>query len=445
MAINTMSAKDRRNTQRQRILAGMVDAANRDGYAGANVSQVISRAGVSRRTFYEYFSDKDACFLQANREIAERLLVHIREAVAEAPPEQALQAAVRRLLARVEAQPEQAIFLANATMAGGPRALDERDRTIREIERIVEDAQADTPPLTLSPDLPPRAFIGATHWLLSPHLRRGMRDLSKFADKLVALIESYNAPHGTHRWHTLEPGPRPPADPLASELSLRPPQPIPPGRSALSSEEVARNQRERIMYAIAETAKRKGYTASTIADITAAAHVDRRVFYTHFRDKQQAFLAVHEFAIHQLLALGARAFFSGSTWPERTWRGILAASQFQAMHPTMSHIGYVESHAVGPSAIQRIEDSHQAFKIFLREGSQQSDDPPGETATEAIIASIFEVGYQQTRHGSATELPRLAYLATYMALTPYLGPRAANEFIDAKLRESAELSAASGE
>jgi AcrR family transcriptional regulator len=434
-----MSAKDRKSTQRERILDGMIDAANRDGYAGANVSQVISRAGVSRPTFYEYFSDKDACFLAANREIAERLLVHIREAVAEVPPEQALQAAVRRLLVRVEAQPEQAMFLANATMAGGPRALDERDRTIREIERIVEEAHAKTAPATFSPDLPPRSVIGATHWLLSPYLRRGKRDLSKFADKLVGLIESYNAPYRLHRWHTLELGPPPPTFALATELSLRPPQPLSPGRTNLTSDEVARNQRERIMYATAEIAERKGYTASTIADITAAAHVDRRVFYSHFRDKQQAFLAVHEFAMHQLMALGARAFFSASTWPERTWRGILAASQFQALHPTICHVGYVESHAVGPSAIQRIEDSHQAFKIFLREGGQQATHSPGETATEAIIASIFEIGYQQTRHGDATELPRLAYLATYMTLAPYLGPQAANEFIDAKLRESAEL------
>lgn len=418
----------------------MIGAASEDGYAGANVSQVIERAGVSRPTFYEYFPDKDSCFLTANREIAERLLAHIRDAVAEVPPEQALQAALRRLLARVEAKPDQAMFLANATMAGGPRALDERDRTIVQIERIVEEARARTSSRTLSPDVPARVIIGATHWLLSPRLRRGELDLTPLADEFVALIDRYKVPHGEHRWHTLKPGPQPPACATATELSLRAPLPLTPGRSNLTTAEVARNQRERIMYATAEVAERKGYTASTIADITAAARVDRRVFYSHFRDKQHAFLTVHEFAVHQLLALGAQAFFSASTWPERLWQGILASSQFQALHPTISHIGYVESHAVGSPAIQRIEDSHQAFKIFLREGNQQAEHPPSETATEAIIASVFEIGYQQTRRGQTKQLPNLAYQAAYMAIAPYLGPQAANEFIDEKLRESVALS-----
>jgi AcrR family transcriptional regulator len=438
-----MPATDRKSTQRERILDGMIDAASRYGYAGANISQVIAHAGVSRPTFYEYFTDKDSCFLAANREIAERLLAQIRDAVAEVPPEQALQAALRRLLQRVEAKPDQAMFLANATMAGGPRALDERDRTIVEIERIVEAARAKTPPQTLSPDLPPRVIIGATHWLLSPRLRRGELDLTPLADEFVTLIETYKTPHGTHRWHTLEPGPQPPVFPLATELSLRPPPPLAPGRSNLKTAEVARNQRYRIMYATAEVAERKGYTASTIDDITTAARVDRRVFYGHFRDKQDAFLTVHEFAIPQLLALGAQAFFSASTWPERVWRGLLASSQFLALHPTLSHIGYVESHAVGSPAIQRIEDSHQAFKIFFREGHQHAEHPPSETATEAIIASVFEIGYQQTRGGHTKRLPSFAYQAAYMALTPYLGPRVANEFIDEKLEANLTLSVAS--
>jgi AcrR family transcriptional regulator len=212
----------------------------------------------------------------------------------------------------------------------------------------------------------------------------------------------------------------------------------------LTTAEVTRNQRERIMYATAEVAKRKGYTASTIDDITAAARVDRRVFYSHFRDKQDAFLTVHEFAIHQLLALGAQAFFSASSWPERVWQGLLASSQFQALHPTLSHIGYVESHAVGSPAIQRIEDSHQAFKIFFREGHPYAEHPPSETATEAIIASVFEIGYQQTRAGHTERLPSFVHQAAYMALTPYLGPQAANEFIAEKLGENVALSAASG-
>ena len=35
------------------------------GYPATTVADVVERAGVSRRTFYEQFQDKEACFLAA--------------------------------------------------------------------------------------------------------------------------------------------------------------------------------------------------------------------------------------------------------------------------------------------------------------------------------------------------------------------------------------------
>jgi AcrR family transcriptional regulator len=432
-----MAAADLKSTQRERLIAGMVAAANRNGYAGANVAQVISHAGVSRPTFYDYFADREDCFLQTNRDIARRLLGHIRNALSTVPPEQAMQAAVRRLIERCEAQPALAHFLANATMAGGPRALDERDRTVRDIGSLIDNARAAASPQAICPDLPARTLIGAVHRLLAPRVRSGDHDLGQLIEELLPWIERYNRPYGQHRWRAVEPGPPPQLSPYGAEVVLRPPPPPPRGRLRLPSVEIARNQRERIMYAIAELSARKGYSATTVADIKAAAHIDQRVFYTHFRDKQQAFLAVHELAIHQTMAAATSGYFSASSWPERLWEGLLAGSQLQASHPYLCHVGYVEAHAIGAPAIQRVLDTQAAFTIFLQEGSQHTDDPPSRTAMSAINAAIFEVGYQQTRAGRAQEIPRCLYPILYLALAPYLGPDAADEFVDAKLRMSA--------
>ncbi len=46
---------ERKRSQRDRLIAGMVMAARRNGYGGATVSEVIGRAGVSRPTFYGVF------------------------------------------------------------------------------------------------------------------------------------------------------------------------------------------------------------------------------------------------------------------------------------------------------------------------------------------------------------------------------------------------------
>jgi AcrR family transcriptional regulator len=434
--INTQSPSSRKATQRERLLAGMLATANRDGYAGANVSAVIAHAGVSRPTFYDYFADKDDCFLAVHRDISGRLLEQIRHAVAQAPPEQATQAAIRRLIQRAEAEPAEAQFLANEAMAGGPRALDERDRTIGQIERIIEQARTAVPPATPTPDLPTRALIGGAHWLLSPRLRRGEYDHTTFAEELIGWIESHSRPAGEHRWRTLRPGPTPPPSPHTSELPMQAPPPLPAGRSRLSAAEITRNQRERILYATAQVAAQKGYTAATIADITTAARIDRRVFYTHYRDKQQAFLAVHELYFQQLMAVVAGAFFSAHTWPERVWQGTLAAGQFDAAHPNIVHIGYIEAHAVGAPAIQRIDETRQAFTIFLQEGAQHATNPPTRTAYEAIAAAAFEIGYHQARRNQTKQMTSLAPHVVYTALTPFLGPRAVDELIDAKLRES---------
>src|SRR5664279_16158 len=88
--INTPSQNRRKATQRERLLTGMIAAAVRDGYAGANVSAVIAEAGVSRPTFYDYFVDRDDCFLAALAHVHERLGMEIRGAVESQAPQDAL-------------------------------------------------------------------------------------------------------------------------------------------------------------------------------------------------------------------------------------------------------------------------------------------------------------------------------------------------------------------
>jgi AcrR family transcriptional regulator len=52
-------------SQRGRVLEAMVKAVAEKGYAGTALADVVARAGVSRRTFYEQFRDKEECFLAA--------------------------------------------------------------------------------------------------------------------------------------------------------------------------------------------------------------------------------------------------------------------------------------------------------------------------------------------------------------------------------------------
>jgi AcrR family transcriptional regulator len=59
--------------QRERLIVAMLKAASELGYRKTNVQDVIDRAGVSRPTFYEHFSNKEDCFLAAFDTTASRL------------------------------------------------------------------------------------------------------------------------------------------------------------------------------------------------------------------------------------------------------------------------------------------------------------------------------------------------------------------------------------
>jgi AcrR family transcriptional regulator len=60
-------------TQRERLLEAMVGAVAEQGYLVTTVADVTRRAGVSRATFYELFSDKEDCFLATLDWLMERL------------------------------------------------------------------------------------------------------------------------------------------------------------------------------------------------------------------------------------------------------------------------------------------------------------------------------------------------------------------------------------
>src|SRR3954447_16030257 len=61
-------------TQRERMLDAMARAVATKGYAKVTVADIVSLAGVSRRTFYEHFADKEACFLETYK-VGARALV----------------------------------------------------------------------------------------------------------------------------------------------------------------------------------------------------------------------------------------------------------------------------------------------------------------------------------------------------------------------------------
>jgi len=115
-------------SQRGRMLAAMAEAVAEKGYVRTAVADVIERAGVSRETFYEHFSDKEDCFLAAYDTGVEALLEVMGDAVAgsRAGPEKRLDRVLSAYFAGLAAEPAFARAFLIEVYAVGPRALERR-------------------------------------------------------------------------------------------------------------------------------------------------------------------------------------------------------------------------------------------------------------------------------------------------------------------------------
>ena len=144
---------------RVRLMIGMAEAVAEKGYAATTIADVVRHASVSRRTFYEHFEDKEACFLAAYEGAAALILdIVARAAGREGPWEERLMGGLSAYLdAMVEEPALTRVFLVEI-LGAGPRAL-ERRREVHErfasLQRaMVEALRADHPELAqLSPPM----------------------------------------------------------------------------------------------------------------------------------------------------------------------------------------------------------------------------------------------------------------------------------------------------
>jgi AcrR family transcriptional regulator len=76
---------------------------------------------------------------------------------------------------------------------------------------------------------------------------------------------------------------------------------LPGGQHGIPREVVERNQRERLIAAMAEVCAERGYAAASVADVTRRAGVSTASFYRQFADKRECMLASFEELFGRLL------------------------------------------------------------------------------------------------------------------------------------------------
>ncbi len=435
--INSTPQSDRKSTQRERILAGMIDAVATNGYAAATIAEAIGSAGVSRPTFYEYFADKGACFVATVETIQAELFATAASAIEDGPPERGVFIVVDVLIDFAETKPAPARVLLNETMGAGASALDVRDRGLDALGQLIE-ARYKMASSAIVPDIAPRPLLGGIYRLLGSRLRDGEACGPELRDDLFKWLSRYMTRSSDHRWRQLRPITGL-VSPLIVEPPLEPHVRLGRGRARVSNRELAENYRQRIVSAAAHLAIQKGASATTVTDLARGAGIDCRVLYRLFKGKEEIFLALYELLFRRVLGATAAGFHAGETWPEKVWEAAGVFARYVQRYPALATASFVDSFACDASVVQRVEQLVGGFMIFLEEGFRYRPlvEPPSPLALQTIAMTLFELGYLHVREDRGDELPGLAPHITFIVIAPFLGVEASNAFIDERLAEQA--------
>lgn len=140
--------------QRTRMLNAMVEVAGERGAPGASVAHIVERAGISRRTFYEHFEDREDCFLAAfDYALARAGEVVLPAYTGGSAWRERVRAGLAALLGFFDEHPGLGALLVIDALGAGPRALGRRTELLDMLIAVVDEGRGegrtgqDPPPL----------------------------------------------------------------------------------------------------------------------------------------------------------------------------------------------------------------------------------------------------------------------------------------------------------
>jgi AcrR family transcriptional regulator len=185
--------------QRERMLAAVADVASAASYAEMSVEDIIVTAGVSRRTFYEHFRNKEDAFLAAYEEAAGRLLAAVRAGYESREGfVDRVRAGIEMFLMLLAADPAFARMCIVEVMAAGPEAVQRRNEAMQAFAMMFEENAReflDEPPPS---DLTAETVVGGIYDVIYTRIQRGeIRQLPELAPDLAkSALMHYLGPEG---------------------------------------------------------------------------------------------------------------------------------------------------------------------------------------------------------------------------------------------------------
>jgi AcrR family transcriptional regulator len=404
--------------QRIRIHGAMIEAVAEDGFLSTTVRQIVGLAGVSRRSFYEQFANKEDCFLATFDLLAGRGVRRMSGAYAAAGGdlEDRLGAAFREFAAVAATRRKAAgLVVLEAQMAGVAGLLRLHGATAV-CERLLARSFSESPGANDVPAPIVRAMAGGLQAAMSACLRE------------PAALASANIAEEMLRWTLVFQTPS--AEGVSERIAQRA---VRRAREARPADARARaqtadgNERERLLENALRLAVLDDYRQLTAPQIAQQANVSMDVFFELFADKSECFLAALDMLGDELLAIASAPDLASSDWPRAVRRVMDELTRFLADHPLYARTIAQEAFAAGPLAARRNLELSHAIATLLTAGAPGR--APSRLTVQGLAGAIWHTIRCQCRSGRIQLLPALSDYLSYVALAPCIGAEAAAEVV----------------
>jgi len=180
------------------MLNSMAAMASAKGFARVTVGDVTRHAGVSRRTFYDQFVDKEDCFLAAFDAISDRMQQATEQVLREAggPWSARVRTALAALLTLLRDEPAYGRVALVEVLSAGPISLQRRDALVDRFAVLFAPQQSPAPSAIGNDRRLARAVVGGVYETLYQRIVGG--ELERLPDLLPDLVYCVLVPYLGH-------------------------------------------------------------------------------------------------------------------------------------------------------------------------------------------------------------------------------------------------------
>ena len=159
------------------MLAAAVDAIEEVGYDRVTVAEIVARAGVSRKTFYDTYTNREECFLTALEQTFGQATAGAQACPEDASWRDGVRVGLARLLAAIDDDPALARLWLIEAARGGERVLRRRAEVMHGLAMRIDAGRNEVVGKREPPPLTADALVGGVFGILHSRALR-VRDES---------------------------------------------------------------------------------------------------------------------------------------------------------------------------------------------------------------------------------------------------------------------------